>query len=414
MLERVMPAVVNISTVTRIEAAEHPLLRDPFFRQFFDIPEHQSRENNSLGSGVIVDARRGLAVTNHHVVAKADAIRVTLSDGRTLKAELVGADPETDVAVLRLPADGLTAFPLADSDRLKVGDFVVAIGNPFGLSQTVTSGIVSGLGRAGLGIEGYESFIQTDASINPGNSGGPLVDLRGELVGINTAILAPGGGNIGIGFAIPINMARTIMDQILDHGAVRRGQFGVVVQDLTPDLAAALGVDAGRGALVAAVEPESAAAAAGLREGDVILRLDGRPVTSAAEIRTRFGLMRVSARVELAVLRGGRPLTLVGEIADPYQGFVRGETLAASLAGCLLGDAGLGEAGRRAPAVAVGPVTQGSAAWQSGLREGDLILQANGIRVGGVRDLGKVLGRSGGLLSLQIRREDQLILLSRR
>ena len=223
-----MPAVVNISTVTRIAATEHPLLRDPFFRQFFDIPQQRQREESSLGSGVIVDAAQGLAITNHHVVAKADEIRVTLHDGRTLKAELVGADPETDVAVLRLPAQGLTALPIGDSDQLRVGDFVVAIGTPFGLRQTVTSGIVSGLGRSGLGIEGYENFIQTDASINPGNSGGPLVNLRGELVGINTAILAPGGGNVGIGFAIPIAMARSIMDQIVDHGSVSRGLFGVV------------------------------------------------------------------------------------------------------------------------------------------------------------------------------------------
>ena len=284
MLERIMAAVVNVSTVTRIAVADHPLLRDPFFRHFFEVPKQERRESNSLGSGVIVDAERGIVLTNHHVIAKADSIRVTLQDGRTLEAELLGADPETDVAVLRLPTRGLPAaalraIPLADSDGLRVGDFVVAIGNPFGLKQTVTSGIVSGLGRSGLGIEGYESFIQTDASINPGNSGGPLVNLRGELVGINTAILAPGGGNIGIGFAIPSNMARAIMEQILLHGQVRRGQFGVAVQDLTPELAAALGVEGRFGALVTAVEPDSAAAAvrtAGGRPGAEPGRPTGR------------------------------------------------------------------------------------------------------------------------------------------
>ncbi len=406
MLEQVMPAVVNVSTVTRIDAADNPLLRDPFFGRFFEVPQQQERETNSLGSGVLVDARRGLVLTNHHVIAKADAIRVTLDDGRTLKADLLGSDPATDVAVLRVPTQGLSALTLADSDRLKVGDFVVAIGNPFGLSRTVTSGIVSGLGRTGLGIEGYENFIQTDASINPGNSGGPLVNLRGELVGINTAILARGGGNIGIGFAIPVNMARAVMNQIMDHGAVRRGEFGVAVQDLTPDLVAVLKLDSREGALVSAVDPDSAAAAAGLREGDVILRLDSRPVTNGADVRNRFGLLRVGARVELAILRDGRAMMLKGEIADPYRGFVPADKFAPSLAGALLGDPR-----GRGGAVVVGPVTKDSMAWQSGLREGDLIREVNGVRVGTVHDLALVLRQSRGLFRLQIQRGERLILL---
>ncbi len=408
MLERTMPAVVNISTVTRIEATEHPLLRDPFFRQFFDIPQHRQREESSLGSGVIVDAARGLALTNHHVVAKADEIRVTLHDGRTLKADLVGADPETDVAVLRLPAQGLTALPIGDSDQLRVGDFVVAIGTPFGLRQTVTSGIVSGLGRSGLGIEGYENFIQTDASINPGNSGGPLVNLRGELVGINTAILAPGGGNIGIGFAIPIAMARSIMDQIVDHGSVSRGLFGVSVQDLTPDLARAMGIDSRQGAVVTAVEPGSAAAEAGVQEGDAILEIDGHPVAGAADIRTRFGLLRVGAKVEFEVMRGGRPVTLVGRIADPYRNFVRGERIAPALSGALLGDGD-----NATPAVRVGRVKDDSPAWESGLREGDLILGVNRSRIGTLREISAAVRQDGGLYSLRVQRGGQLILLSR-
>jgi Do/DeqQ family serine protease len=414
MLEGTMAAVVNVSTVTRIEVADHPLLRDPFFRHFFEIPRQERRESNSLGSGVIVDAQRGLALTNHHVIAKAESIRVTLHDGRTLDAELVGADPETDIAVLRLltrglPAGALRAIPLADSDALRVGDFVVAIGNPFGLKQTVTSGIVSGLGRSGLGIEGYESFIQTDASINPGNSGGPLVNLRGELVGINTAILAPGGGNIGIGFAIPSNMARAVMEQILRHGKLRRGQFGFSVQDLTPELAAALGVEGQNGAVITAVEPNSAAAEAGLREGDLVLRLDGRPVGGAADIRTRFGLLPVGAKVTLDVLRSGRPLTLKGEIADPYRGFVPGERLAAGLQGALLGEGTEDNQGLR-----VGTVTAESPAWEAGLREGDRVLSVNGEPVRGLKDLARGLRKGGGLYSLHIQRGDRLVVLSRR
>src|ERR671915_103037 len=233
MLERVTPAVVNIATEGRMRIEQNPLFNDPFFRFFFGFPDQPlERKTQSLGSGVIVDAERGLVITNNHVIANADQIAVNLHDGRKLEAKLMGADPETDIAVIKVsPTERLIALSMADSNQLKVGDFVVAIGNPFGLGQTVTSGIVSALGRSGLGIEGYENFIQTDAAINPGNSGGALVDLNGECVGINTAILAPGGGNIGIGFAVPVNMARRVMDQLIRHGEVKRGRIGVAIQD---------------------------------------------------------------------------------------------------------------------------------------------------------------------------------------
>ncbi len=233
-------------------------MQDPVFRQFFNIPDQQLRrqQKNSLGSGVIIDSKQGLVLTNNHVIDKADTITVTLNDGRQLAAKLIGTDPEADVAVIQIPADNLTMLPIADSSQLKVGDFVVAIGNPFGLGQTVTSGIVSALGRSGLGIEGYEDFIQTDASINPGNSGGALVNLRGELVGMNTAILAPTGGNVGIGFAIPSNMIMTIKESLVKHGEVRRGLLGVTTQDLTPELVKAFNLKNIQGAAISRIESQ--------------------------------------------------------------------------------------------------------------------------------------------------------------
>ncbi|WP_373054394.1 trypsin-like peptidase domain-containing protein, partial [Thioalkalivibrio sp.] len=258
MLERTIPGVVNIATRARVVESASPLFDDPFFRRFFDVPERE-RERQGLGSGVIVDADAGTILTNSHVIARADTILVTLHDGRQYEAEVVGADPATDVAVIRIDADDLQAIPLADSDALRVGDFVVAIGNPFGLGQTVTSGIVSALGRSGIGGAGFEDFIQTDASINPGNSGGALVNLRGELVGINTALLARGGGNIGIGFAIPANMARQIQEHLLAEGQVERGALGVEMQDLTPALAQAFGLDVSQGAVITRVVRGSAA-----------------------------------------------------------------------------------------------------------------------------------------------------------
>ncbi len=308
LVQKVTPAVVNISIRQVSPQAANPLLQDPFFRKFFELPGNiPKRETRAAGSGVIVDARAGYVLTNHHVVEDADRIDVTTKDNRTFRARLVGADPATDIAVLKIDADNLTDIPFGNSDKSQVGDFVLAIGNPFGLGQTVTSGMVSATGRSGLGIEGYEDFVQTDASINPGNSGGALVNFRGELIGINTAILAPGGGNIGIGFAVPINMARAVMQQIVQHGAVQRGRIGIAIQDLTPELARSLGASRSQGAAVVKVEPGSPAARAGLKQGDVVTAVNGDEVNSATQLRNRIGLTRVGTRLDLAVERGGRP-----------------------------------------------------------------------------------------------------------
>ncbi|MDJ0945158.1 MAG: Do family serine endopeptidase [Kiloniellales bacterium] len=330
LMKRVTPGVVNIATSGKVRVEDSPLfndpnfrrfLEDPRFRRFFSLPDPRAeRETHSIGSGVIVDARGGHVLTNHHVIEDADEILVTLKDGRALKAELLGSDPQTDVAVLKIDASGLTALPLGDSDRLEVGDYVVAIGNPFGLGQTVTLGIVSALGRSGLRLEAYEDFIQTDAPINPGNSGGALVDLRGQLIGINTAIVAPTGGNVGIGFAIPINMARLAMEQIIEFGEVRRGRLGIVIQDITPDLAKGLRLEILDGALISQVVPGSPAETAGLEPGDVILGVDGEKVRTAAGLRNEIGLKRIGEEVELEILRRGkkrRVILTIGPSKDP-------------------------------------------------------------------------------------------------
>jgi len=320
MLEQATPAVVNIATESTVAMRSNPLLDDPFFQRFFDLPEQREPEERrvqSLGSGVVVDATEGYIVTNFHVIDQADSITITLQDGRNFEATVVGSDPDTDVALIRIDAPDLVALPLADSDRLRVGDYVVAIGNPFGLGQTVTSGIISALGRTGLGLEGYEDFIQTDAAINVGNSGGALVNLNGELVGLNTAIFAPGGGNVGIGFAIPVNLVSRLLEQILTYGEVRRGQLGVRVQTLTEELMDSLNLVTRRGALIEQVLPDSAAARAGLREGDIVTGVDGRPVRSAGDLRNLIGLREIGEQVALEVLRNGSPITVrvaIGEV----------------------------------------------------------------------------------------------------
>lgn len=413
MLEQTVPAVVNIFTRTRVPVQQNPLLNDPFFRRFFDAPE-QPRERiaQSLGSGVVMDAAKGYVVTNHHVVNGADEIAVHLADGRTLQAELVGSDPETDVAVVKVPAEKLSALQLADSDKLRVGDFVVAIGNPFGLGQTVTSGIVSAVGRSGLGIEGYEDFIQTDASINPGNSGGALVNLRGELVGINTAILSQSGGNVGIGFAIPINMAKEIMAQLIEHGEVRRGVLGAQAQDLTPELAQAFDLSAQRGAVVTQVSPGSPADKAGLKSGDIITHLNGRPVRDAADVRNVIGLLRIGQKVEMQVMRDGKPRTLRAVVEQPRAVTVNGDKLYPRLAGAVIGDIieGMPFYGK-IEGVVVLEAEPGSPAWRSGLRKGDIIVEANRQDVADLAALQKVIRPNAPLLLNVQRREGALFIL---
>ncbi|SCZ52323.1 serine protease Do [Thiohalomonas denitrificans] len=415
MIERTVPAVVNIFTRTRVPQRQHPLFSDPFFRHFFDVPEQpRERYTQSLGSGVIIDAENGYVVTNHHVIARAVEIAVNLQDGRTLQAELVGSDPDSDLAVLRVEQDGLTALPFADSDQLRVGDFVVAIGNPFGLGQTVTSGMVSALSRSGLGIEGYEDFIQTDASINPGNSGGALVNLRGELVGINTAILSQSGGNIGIGFAIPINMAREITEQLVEYGEVRRGHLGAQAQDLTPELAQAFGLENRPGAVVTRVAPDSPAAKAGLQAGDVLVAVNGRPVRSATDVRNAIGLLRIDQRVNLKVVRNGETRTLEAVIREPATAAVQAGKLHPRLAGASFGN--LPEGSRLAgkvEGVLVTEVDRSKAAWKAGLRPGDVITQANRQSVTNLQELERAVKGSNSLLLNIVRGNGALYLLIR-
>lgn len=419
MLERATPAVVNIATESRVQLRRNPLLDDPFFRHFFNLPPDQQpreRKTQSVGSGVVVDARRGYVITNHHVVDGVDTINVTLRDGRTLDAKVIGSDPESDIAVIQIPSGNLTALPLADSDSLRVGDFVVAIGNPFGLGQTVTSGIVSALGRTGLGIQGYEDFIQTDASINPGNSGGALVNLRGELIGINTAIIAPGGGNVGIGFAIPANMVARLMNQIVAHGAVRRGQLGVAVQDLTPDLARAFNIPAGQGAVIAQVTPRSAAARAGLKEGDVVLRINERVIRDGSALRNTVGLLEVGETLRMEILREGKPMTLEAQVGEYRPAMAEGEAIHPQLAGAVFEDIGpRSPLAGRIKGVLITKIESGSPAARAGLRPNDVIIGVNHRAISSADELRQLTrGSAGGPLLINLLRgQGELVLMLR-
>ncbi len=373
LIERANPAVVNIATATT-QRSYNPLLNDPFFRRFFDIPRQPSRTRKvrSAGSGVIVDAAKGVVVTNHHVIKNADEVRVILHDGRIMDAEVIGGDPEVDIAVLRIQADKLTEIQVADSDLARVGDFVIAIGNPFGLNQTVTTGIVSALGRTGLGIEGLENFIQTDASINPGNSGGALLNLKGELIGINTAILAPSGGNVGIGFAIPSNMAMASVTQIVEHGKISRGEIGIDTQDIDAELAQAFDLDSRSGALITSVEPGSPADEAGLQSGDVIIKADRKTIKNSSALRNAIALHRIGEKLKLQVIRNGEQKSYRVDIADPadYQSSQLQSPMAVFLEGARFEEQpNLG--------LKVVALEKGSNAWQAGLRLNDVIASVN-------------------------------------
>jgi Do/DeqQ family serine protease len=357
----------------------NPFFNDPFFRRLFpDIP--QERINESLGSGVIIDAAKGYVLTNHHVIENADDVQVTLADGRTVKAEFLGSDADTDIALIRIPADKLTAIQLADSAQLRVGDFVVAIGNPFGFTQTVTSGIVSAVGRSGIRGLGYQNFIQTDASINPGNSGGALVDLQGRLVGINTASFNPQGsmaGNIGLGLAIPSNMARSVVDQLLkNNGVVIRGTLGLETQNLSAQMAQGLGLESARGALVARVLPGSAAAAAGLQPGDVVIGANGERVDSAEALHNYEGLQPVGSTVTLDVRRDGKSLQLRAVLKEQARA-AGGAALDPRLDGATFTD--LPESLRQSgiSGVLISEVKRGSRAAQNGLAGGDVVIAAS-------------------------------------
>jgi serine protease Do/serine protease DegQ len=411
MVKRVSPSVVNIATrgtIKEQQGQRNPLLDDPFFRRFFDAPPDSApreRQFQSAGSGVIVDAKNGYIITNHHVVENASEITITLLDNRTFTAKVIGTDEGSDIAVLQAKQPNLVAMSLGDSTRLEVGDYVVAIGNPFGLQHTVTAGIVSALGRSGINPDGYEDFIQTDASINPGNSGGALVNLRGELVGINSAILSRSGGNIGIGFAIPVNMVKGVMDQLIKFGQVKRGVLGVNIYDVTPDIAKEFGLVESSGALVAGVVQGSSAEHAGVKTGDIITSINGTPMKSAGELRNAVGMLRVGEKVEIGLLRDGKPRKVTAVISE------RGETESANAAdvnkgldGAELVDAADGGG------VLVRGVQEGSPAAQAGLHANDLIVAVGRTPVANTKAF-REAAKGANVIVLNVRRGSSVLLI---
>jgi serine protease DegQ len=411
LVDKATPAVVNIAVLSKAPMEENPFMKDPFFRKFFNLPDSPPvKPQMSAGSGVIVDAEQGYVLTNHHVVDNADEISVTLKDRRKVKAKLVGTDPGTDIALLKIEADHLTALPMGDSDVLKVGDYVVAIGNPFGLGQTVTSGIVSALGRSGLNIEGYENFIQTDASINPGNSGGALVNLKSELVGINTAIIGPSGGNVGIGFAVPSDMARSVMEQLIKYGEVRRGRLGIMVQDLTPNVAEAMKIAGSEGAIVSQVESGSPADKAGLKAGDVVVALDGQPVHGASDLRNRIGLMRIGQDVQLGLIRDGEHKNLSAKVGKAEDKKVAAGESVPQLEGAIFRnlEPGMPEFGQ-AQGVLVTDAPEGSPAWRRGLREGDIVVAVNREKVDSTEALKSAFARTKGVVTMNVMRNGEAV-----
>jgi Do/DeqQ family serine protease len=404
MVKRVSPAVVNIATRGTLKedpSQRNPLLDDPFFRRFFDVPPDarpRERQFQSAGSGVIVDAKNGYIITNYHVVENATEITITLLDNRTFSAKVIGSDEGADVAVLQAKQPNLVAMALGDSTRLEVGDYVVAIGNPFGLQHTVTAGIVSALGRTGINPEGYEDFIQTDASINPGNSGGALVNLRGELVGINSAILSRTGGNIGIGFAIPVNMVKGVMDQLIKYGQVKRGELGVHIYNVTPDIAKEFGLTESSGALVAGVVQGSAAEHAGVKTGDLITSINGVTMKDATELRNTIGMLRIGDKVEIGLLRDGKPRKVTALIAERGNAdATNAADISKGLEGAEFGDAPDGGG------VLVKSIQAGSPAAQNGLRPDDLIVGVGRTPVTNTKTF-KEAAKNANVLVLNLRR----------
>ena len=407
MLEEVVPTVVNIATEGFVEQSAHPFFSDPFFSQFLEMPQRRSRrKTQSLGSGVIVDAGNGLVLTNAHVIDNAQKITVNLLDGREFKAELVGSDPETDIAVIKIAPDDLIGINLAESNDLRVGDFVIAIGNPFGLGQTVTSGIVSALGRSGLGVTGYEDLIQTDASINPGNSGGALVDLNGRLVGLNTAIYSGTGGNIGIGFAIPIDMVKQVMSQLVEFGEVTRGFIGVEYQDLTRELSQAFGLDQYlEGVVLVEVLDGSPAGKAGLEVGDVITRINNKRIKNAIQFDNEIAMNRAGAEVDISYLRRGSQKSislLIGtnEVLDDKT-ILKNERFSNTTVGEIPRESDLYD---KVAGIMVYSLKKGSRTWSSGLREGDIIVSVNRYASPSVGTFVNLLARFKGPLRLKVYR----------
>ena len=415
LVDKTSPAVVNIRTRSTVSAPTNPLMEDPFFRRFFGVPEggrERQREVSSAGSGVIVDAEKGHILTNHHVVNGADDIEIYLNDDRVFKATVIGSDEGTDVAVLQVEEPkNLTQMRFGNSDELRVGDFVLAIGNPFGLRHTVTSGIVSALGRQEVNRNGYSDFIQTDASINPGNSGGALVNLKGELVGINSMIYSQSGGNIGIGFAIPVNIAKSIMAQILEFGEIRRGLLGVSIGDLTAETAEALGIktDTYKGALVQEVFADSAAEKAGVEPGDVIVEVDGDAISGASDLRNTIGLKRTGEEVKLKVLREGKVKKLEAVLGSrDSAAAVPAEDIHPRLAGAEFSNYD-GKQSYKGKGVQVDSVAGGSPAEFAGLEAGDVIVQLNNRNVETVAQLSE-FAKDQSVLGMRIVRGTRVLL----
>ncbi len=412
MLENVTPAVVNIYTISESEQ-RNQLVDDPFLRKFFNIPNQQKsrkRNRSGLGSGVIINSKKGYVITNNHVIAKAKDIKVKLHDGREFKAKLVGADPASDIAIIQIKPENLTAIKFSNSEKLRVGDFVVAIGNPFGIGQTVTSGIVSALGRSGLGIEAYENFIQTDASINPGNSGGALVNLRGELVGINTAIIGSRGasaGSVGIGLAIPVNMALDITDQLLKYGEVKRGYLGVSAQNLTDDLSKAFGVETNRGAIITRVQKDSPADLAGIEVGDVVTKINNKAVENAASMRNKIGLLKINSTITLQINRKGKVLTKKVRIVEPDTAKIKNLKLNPRLSGVIFGDIkkNMPEYGK-VIGIKIMKMRKDSKAFSVGIRPNDIVLSINNIPVQSLKDL-EIVANNNDELVLHVQRQNR-------